>query len=368
MKKKILFLLSTLNGGGAEKVLIDILRNLDGEKYDITVCTLFNEGVYIKELPEYVTHRYVFRRRIGVVYSVFWRMLKYLPRRWMYKLFIRGKYDVEVAFLEGLATMLLSGSDCPNRIAWLHTDIVNHDDYIAPYHRSDEHILENYRQYDKVVFVSEQGRSQFEKRFGPLETGRVIYNLIDKKVIEDRSREFIPGEDPGVPVVCTVGRFIPVKGYMRLLEVHKKLIGEGIAHKLWFLGIGDEEEKMKAFVAENGLSDSVTFWGFQRNPYPYVNRAELYVCSSHAEGYPLSVCEALVLHKPIVATNCTGPTEILRNGDFGLLVENSEEGIYEGLKSLLTDPVRMEDVRSRAVLGAEQIDPARIVKQIEDLF
>ncbi len=364
MKKKILFLISTLNGGGAEKVLVDILHNLDRQKYDITVCTLFDEGVYIRQLPEDVTYRSL---NLSRFYAVFWRVLKFLPRKWSYKLWIREKYDVEIAFLEGLSTLLLCGSDCPRKIAWVHTDLVEND-YISRYHRSEKHLAETYRQYHKVVFVSSRAQSQFEQRFGTMGTETVIYNLIDKNAVCRRSEEFVPSENPSVPVICTVGRLIPVKGFLRLLSAHKRLVEEGVAHKLWFLGTGEEEEKMKDFVRENGLESSVTFWGFQSNPYPFMARTDIYVCSSFAEGYPLSVAEALVLKKPIVATDCTGPTEILQNGQFGLLTENSEEGIYQGLRLLLTDPQRLSQVHRQAEIGAKHIDPARVIQQIEALF
>ncbi len=364
MKKKILFLTSSLNGGGAEKVLVDILRNLDGEKYDITVLSIFNEGVYIRQLPPYVKYKSL---KMTFWYSFFWRALKYLPRRWCYKFFIRGKYDVEIAFLEGLSTMLLSGSTCKNTVAWVHTDLVDND-FISQYHRGDSHIFENYSKYSHVVFVSNRAKEQFETRFGSLASGTVIYNLIDKNVIAERCKEFLPAENPQVPVVCTVGRLIPVKGFFRLLSAHKKLIDGGIFHKLWILGIGAEEENLKTFVRENGLEDSVTFWGFQSNPYPYVERCDIYVCSSFAEGYPLSVAEALVLQKTIVATKCTGPTEILRGGEYGLLCENSEEGIYQGLQSLLTAPALLREFQQKAALGARTVDPEGVIKQIEALF
>ena len=365
--KKILISILSLGGGGAEKVLIDILNNLDTTTYDITVCTLFNTGVYVDKIPEGIHYKTLVKKPTKLKRSIFWRMLKYLPRKWTYRLFIREKYDVEIAFMEGFETMLLSGSNCPNKIAWVHTDLIDLD-WISPYHRSEQHVLENYKQYDRIVFVSKEAKDSFEKRFGPFENTSVIYNLIDDNLIQKKSTQPLPCPKPHIPVVCGVGRFISVKGFGRLLNVHKRLIEEGISHKLWLLGTGSEEAKFKDFVQSNGLSDSVVFWGFQSNPYPFILQSDIFVSPSVAEGFSLVVAEALVLKKPIIATRCTGPTEILSDGKFGLLVENSEEGIYQGIRSLLTDESLLKEIQKNAILGSEQFDPKKTIQQIEALF
>ncbi len=365
--KKILFSILSLGGGGAEKVLIDILNNLDTTTYDITVCTLFNTGVYIDKIPEGIHYKTLVKKPTKLKRAIFWRMLKYLPRKWTYRLFIREKYDVEIAFMEGFATMLVSGSDCPKKIAWIHTDLIDFD-WISPYHRSEKHILENYKQYDHIVFVSKEAKDSFEKRFGPFENTSVIYNLIDDKLIQKNSTQPLPCHKPEIPVVCGVGRFISVKGFDRLLNTHKRLMEEGISHQLWLLGTGSEEAKLKEFVQTNGLSDSVVFWGFQSNPYPFILQSDIFVSPSVAEGFSLVVAEALVLQKPIVATRCTGPTEILSDGTFGVLVENSEEGIYQGIRALLTDDKHLSEIKKKAILGSEQFDPKKTIQQIEALF
>lgn len=367
---KLLFLINSLSGGGAEKVLIDIIKNLDREKYDITVCTIFNEGIYREEIPQHIKYRSVIKKPNGIKYSLFWRMLKYLPRKWTYRLFIGGGYDVEVAFLEGLSTLLLSGSTCKKKIAWMHTDIIEND-FISPYFRSDADHISVYKSYNKIVFVSTLSLNQFVKRFGDFGEKQVIYNFVDKKAIIEKASEGISLQkvkNENLPVVCSVGRLIPIKGYMRLLSVHKRLIDEGINHNLWLLGTGDEESNLSEYIKENNLSDTVKLWGFQKNPYPYINKSDIYVCSSFAEGYPLSVAEALVLEKPIVATNCTGPSEIIGDSVYGLLVENDEEGIYTGLKSLLLSPEKYAQVKQKAAIGAGNLSPERFMKKIEEVL
>lgn len=366
---KLLFLIRSLGGGGAEKVLIDILKNIDNDKFDITVCTIVNEGIYRDELPDYVHYRSIIKKPGRCKWAIFWRMLKWLPPWLTYKLFIRGKYDVEIGFLEGFSTQLLAGSTCKKKIAWVHTDVVENDNF-SVYYPSEKAQRNTYKSFNKVVFVSTLALNQFKKRFGDLVNGEVIYNFIDKPQIQTKSEEKVsfPENDENVPVICSVGRLAEVKGYKRLLQAHKRLINEGVLHKIWLLGTGEEEENLKSYCQENGLNETVRFLGFQSNPYPYVRQSDIYVCSSFAEGYPLSVAEALVLEKPIIATNCTGPSEILNNGEYGLLVENSEDGIYDGLRRILTDKEFFSELKEKSHIGAVRFAPEVIISKIEDLI
>ena len=367
MKKKILLMNANLGGGGAEKVLIDLVHFLDKEKYDITVYTLFNEGVYLQDLPACVSYCSVIKNPTKTKKAIFWRLLKYLPPQLTYRLFVRGKYDTEIAFAEGLPTILLSGSPCKNKIAWVHCDLLDLN-WVSFYYRSDKHQGKAYRSYKNVVFVSRQAKSAFQKRFGILGTETIIYNLIDSEGILKKAEESVPKRDSTIPVICAVGRLISVKGFMRLLSVHKRLISEGILNHLWICGEGADKEQMEAFIRENNLEDSVSLWGFQKNPYKFIKAADAYVCSSLSEGFSLTVAEAMILSCPVISARSVGPEELLQNGRYGLLVENSEEGLYEGIRSVLTDRALLEELKQKSILGAKQFDANVIVRKIEELL
>lgn len=114
--------------------------------------------------------------------------------------------------------------------------------------------------------------------------------------------------------------------------------------------------------------DYVTLWGMQENPYKYINSADVFICSSHYEGYGLVVAEALILGKPVISTNVSGPAEILENGKYGYLVENSTEGLYLGMKAFLNETGLIDEYHNKALERADFFNPERIVKQIEEIL
>lgn len=370
-KMKILFFINNLRGGGAEKVLTDIVNHLDPNLYDITVRTVDNDGVYIDQLKPHVKYSTIVKKPTRIKSALFWRVAKILPARWMYRFCIRDEYDVEIAFLEGLPTKILSGCDrnCLS-IAWVHTDL--HTNNAADiYYTSVEKHKQSYLSYDKIVCVSKTAKKQFIKHFGETKSIDVIYNLIDTQQIIEKSKALLMNcdvADKNIPIMCSVGRLTPVKGYDRLLRVHKRLIDSGFNHRLWIIGDGSERKALEKYIMDNQLQSSVKLWGFCENPYPILRNADLFVCSSFAEGYPLVVAEALVLRKPVVSTYCTGPNEILNEGEYGLLVENDEDSLYAGLASVLSDNDLFGELCVKAEIGSRTFQEEKIIKQIENLF
>ena len=116
------------------------------------------------------------------------------------------------------------------------------------------------------------------------------------------------------------------------------------------------------------MLDNVILWGMQENPYKFIKNADVFLCTSHYEGYGLVVAEALILEKPVISTNVSGPAEILNNGDYGMLVENSTEGIYKGMKAFLDKPVLVSDYKERALTRAEFFDSNHIINQIKEIL
>src|SRR5690606_21113955 len=101
---------------------------------------------------------------------------------------------------------------------------------------------------------------------------------------------------------------------------------------------GYDFENVKQLKSNLGLDETATMLGFTDNPYPYFKAADFFILSSRYEGFPTVLYEAIVLKKTIVATDVSGVREMLNDGELGLIVENSEEGIYEGMKEVLTNP------------------------------
>lgn len=365
--KKILIAIDNLGGGGAEKVLINLLNHLNRDKYQITLLLLFNEGVHLKSVPEHVEVKYLFNKKSGLVRKIIYKMVKFLPAERLYKHYIKDRYDIEIAFLEGSTTKLISGSPNPNskKIAWVHTDFSNYH-WTIHYYKSNDEEQRQYKNFNQIVFVSNDAQKGFEKTLGIHDNLTVIYNPIDTEEIHAKSQEETIVNHK--LTVCSVGRMIVQKGYDRLIKCHASLLKEGIDHDLVLIGEGEEKDALLQLCGELNVEGSVHFLGFQANPYKYVRAADVYVSSSRAEGLPLVVAEALILGKPVLCTRCSGPVELLEDGKYGLIVENSEEGLYEGLKQLLGSKVDREKYEHLAAQRKSFFNIKNIMVQIENLI
>ncbi|MDE6722012.1 MAG: glycosyltransferase, partial [Bacteroidaceae bacterium] len=265
-----------------------------------------------------------------------------------YRLFVRGVYDVEVAFIEGEATRIISGSTNKKsrKLAWVHIDLESNHWTKCSYRKDEE--ARSYGRYDKILGVSDTVCAAFQREFPsvsvPVET---MYNAVDTEDILSKAQESVDTEHERIRLV-TVGRLEAQKGYARLLRIVNKLVEEGVDIELWILGEGSERGVLEQYMMEHRLQERVFLLGFQPNPYKYLAQGDLFVCSSLAEGYSTAVTEALVLGLPVVTTACSGMEELLQGGKYGVITANSEESLYEGLKKVLSDVEKLSYYRCKA--------------------
>lgn len=389
MKKKLLFVVHTLQIGGAEKILVNILKYISKRKYDITVLALVDDGVFVDEVKniEGVTYKYVFKSYFkkarankeskfhkiatNIMSSIWKRYLKKLKynSRELYEKYVDEKYDVEIAFLEGKVSKFVSSSNNKDsrKIAWIHTDINIGTNSIFI---DDEDEKNCYNTFDKVVCVSREVRNRFIQKTGRDNNVLVQINPVDcLDILEKAKEELTIKKNNDVPVVCTVGRLVQVKGYDRLLEVHKRLIDEGIMHELWIVGDGVERKKLEDYIRKNKLEKSARLMGYSNNPYKYVKNSDIFVCASRIEGLSTVIVEATILEKVIVSTDCPGAKEILGDdNECGMVVENDAVGIYEGLKAVLTDKELEKKYQENIKKRSELFNLRNSIGQIEDII
>lgn len=369
---KILFFVITLGNGGAEKVLIDTVKHLNKDKYKITVISLFNEGIYCDIIKEFAEYKYIFDKHFDnkfirkSIKRILFALFKICSPILLHKILIRDKYDIEVAFLEGLSTKVISGAKDVKKIAWVHTDLITFPWSLRSYLNLEQEISA-YKTFDNILCVSNQVKDAFEKKFGL--KANVQHNVLDDKEIIRKSLEIVKDINKlNEFKIISVGRLTPIKGYDRLLRIHKKLINEGFNYKLYILGKGNEEEKLKKYIKDNNLSDSVELLGFKKNPYKYMKRADLYVCSSIAEGFSTVVIEATILGIPVVTTNCAGMLDILGDSEFGLITENNEKGLYLGLKEILSSDKIYNYYKKKSKERSKDFSLEVRIKEYEMLF
>lgn len=359
---KVLFFIETLSGGGAEKVLRTLVNNMDRCRFDVTVMTLWPEEA--RDLLDPAVHYRALYGKASKWNRILYRLEAALGLT--YRLHIRGDYDIEVAYLESGSTKIMAGSTNRHakKAAWVHCDLkIRTPDAEALVRKSKPW----YKKFDKVACVSENVRQSFVELFGDSPEAVVVYNAVDDQEIRDKTVQ---------PAVCkkrkltvaTAGRLCDQKGYDRLLKVHRRLIEDGLDYDLWILGEGPQRLLLEQYIRDNGLSDSVKLLGFQTNPYPFFQQADLLVCSSRYEGFSTFVTEGVILKKPILTTDCTGMRELLGDSEYGMIVSNDEEGLYSGLRKMLTEKDVYEDYCQRSKLRSTAFQKNVLIAQTQEFF
>lgn len=348
MKKKILIRIGSLRHGGAEKVLINFLKNLPEDKYEVDLLINLYTGMYIKEVPSWVNLHYLLKGEMITTnrpheipvkaFRVLYQKMFLLFPSLLYKFILKNKkYDVEIAAIHGMYKELLSSPQKNSKkIIWIQNDIFNLKEYTPD-------VIQQLFKFDRILVISNKLKEEMQKpAHSEKEKQAVIkiFNPIDKEDTLQKAdmeiNDFPFSKD--LPTFVTIGTVYPQKGYDRLLDVHKKLMDEGLKHQIIIIGDGYDFENIHGKLNQLGLQETVKMLGFRSNPYPYLKKSDFYVMSSRHEGFPTIIAEALILNKPVVSTDVSGIRDLLQDGKLGIITPNSEDGIYEGMKKFLTHP------------------------------
>lgn len=346
-KKKILIRIGSLRHGGAEKVLVTFLKNLSADKYEIDLLLNLYSGKYLKDVPSWITIYYLNKgemittnrpqdipqKAFRVSYQA---ILKKFPKL-LYNYILPNKtYDIEFAAIHGIADEILNSPiKSSKKIVWIHNDLSNIPEYTAER-------LKSFFAFDKILVISDKINKLFlDLASSQEEKNKVarIYNPIDVNEIKILAKETCDLKKiKNQPTFVSIGTVFPQKGFDRLLRAHRRLLDEGFMHQVWIVGDGYDFPNIKKLVEELNVQETAKLIGFKENPYPYFVSADYYMLSSRYEGYPTVLFEALVLAKPIIATNVSGVLEILNDGELGYIIDNEEEAIYQGMKYFIENP------------------------------
>ena len=362
MKNKLLFLIHDLGHGGAEKVLVNLVNNMDPSKFDITVMALFGGGVNEQFLKPHIHYRTVFKK----VFPGNSHVMKLLTPRQLHKCFIKECYDIEVAYLEGPDARIISG--CPHKgtklVTWIHSTMKD----TALGFRSLKEAQEGYSEMDAMVFVSQSVRDAFLKCCPYEGRTEVLYNTNETRSILNQAEESADLPQ-GTFCWCGVGKVVSVKGFDRMIRIQKRLLDDGYKAHLCILGEGAQKAELERLAADCGVADSVTFLGYQTNPYKYVAKCDLFVCASHSEGFSTATTEALIVGTPVCTVDVSGMKEMLgEHNEWGIVTENDEEALYQGIKRLLDDPALLAHYKEKAVQRGKMFSTENTVKAVEDML
>lgn len=335
-RKKVLVVNNLLGYYGAENVLINMVNNMDQQKYEITVLTLNEcDDSFLKDSVRY---SYIFEKGKGIYGRIKNKLNLALGFERLAKKYCSG-YDVAIAFKMGECANLVSRCDAPKKYCWIHSNVSQIDE---PYSYSFNGLKEEKEclsKFDSLISVSAFCLESFVKKYGNEYQIKVIYNPIDSVRIAEMANEELPQEDTKLfntsdPIIGTVARIDNQKRIDRLIYISQKLTEAHISHKLIIIGDGVDFQKYSAEIKDKKLSN-IYMIGFRKNPYMYVKRFNLFICSSFCESYSIVVNEALALGVPVISTKCGGPEEVLQHGRYGILTENKKESLFETVKDFL---------------------------------
>ncbi len=366
-KMRILFLTHDLGGGGAEKVLVNLVNNMDRSKFDISVTVLFGGGVNEQFLASDIHFRAVFPRMIPGNS----KLMKLVTPQQLHKLCVKEHYDIEVSYLEGPSARVISG--CQSRdtklVSWIHVEQHTMKKLAAAF-RSESEAKQCYERFDQTVCVSQFVHDDFCSILCFQKPCCVLYNTVESDKILAQASENAPElADDGRMRLIAVGTLKGSKGYMRLLSVVRRLREEGYPLHLYILGAGPLREEMEAYIQSSALRDSVALLGYDTNPYKYVAKCDLFICASFAEGFSTAATEALIVGTPVCTVEVSGMKEMLGEHDeWGIVTENSEDALYQGIKRLLDDPQLLFHYKEKAKERGASFSTDETVKSVQDML
>lgn len=376
VRKKILIVNNILQGGGVEKLMYDLVWYWH-EKHDITIMTNNREEGFEQLYPADVKYLNAYPEKsqkgqlLGKLINKLNEKLHY---RKLNKILNNYGFDIVIAIKEGWKMIEVARMNIPVKYCWVHTDY-NSYYYTQGIFGSAEEELNCMKKFDGIVCVSEDIRKSIIDVIGDPGNLCVKYNPIDIELIKKKADEVLVDVEPvgkeGIPRFVTVGRLNYQKGFDLLLEACRMLEKDGLEYELWIIGgqepWGDEHNRL--YRAQKRLKlKNVKFMGARNNPYKYMKVADWFISSSIFEGYSLVSQEVAVLDTPMLLTDCSGVRELLGDSEYGIVMETSVVGIYEGMKRVIENPKLQAYYKQKIMERKAIIEYEGRIKAIEQLW
>ena len=370
-KIKVVFVNHELVVGGAEKALFDLVCLMDKDRFDVSVFAQANTGPWDEKFRDAginVLYDYSCRKATFNPITKAGNIVKKIKTAQAYKNDGAGLLDVccpgadiVVSYSVWKHEQMIFAKNAKT-VKYIHGDVAtNHlyrDDALST--------RDTLAKFDRIVCVSDAACRSFIALTGLEENTQMHFNPLDSDTVLRLAEEEV--ELPtDAPLMCAVGRLSEEKGFERLVYIHKNLLKQGIFHRLVVVGDGMDRCRMERIIRATQTEDTVILAGYQSNPYPYMKQSDFLVNSSYTEGLPVIAMECLCLGTPIVAA-VPSVGEAFGDETCGLITENDNDSLEEGIKKMLTD----KEFYARAKEGARKrsafYDGKRMVREIEDMF
>lgn len=361
---KTLFMILNMEEGGAQKVLANLVNNMNKELFDITVISIFGGGINRKLLNSDIKYKEVFSKPFKGNSKLF----QILSTETLYKYCVKDDYDLVISYLEGSTSRIASGCCNSNTklVSWIHTE-QNRKEACYCF-RNYKEAQKCYSAFDEIICVSETIKDNFCNIFDIENPVNVLYNTNEsekiKKLSEDNVSEI--SNDGGSINLCGIGSLKKIKGFDRLIRIHAHLKEKGFNIHTYLLGSGSEETNLRKLADDLGISNSFTFLGYQTNPYKYISKCDLFVCTSFVEGFSTAATEALILGVPVCTVKVSGMEEMLGKNEFGIITDNDENSLLVALDELLSCPDELAYYKKQAKIRGALFSTERTVKAVEN--
>lgn len=355
MKRNILFVVDEKRMGGVSVLFETIISLMDISNYNIDLLVLHNNGEMFKNLPSSINIIYgssyfeaidytmkeiikkkslkLLLKKIKVVLDMKTGHIENVIKKERKKILTK-KYDVEIAFKDGFTALFTAFGDSKRKIHWLHYEYKKTN----PNGKYDKLFKRILLTFDKIVAVSDNVKKCFNDIYHLDDKVIVIYNVVNgEKIIELSKEESNVLLDSNELNLVSVGRLHEMKGYDRLIDTIYKLKSDGIFDnvKLRIYGDGPLFESLNQKISDLKLTNDIFLMGRVMNPYKYIKNSDLFILSSIYEPFGLVIVESLTLGVPVLATLNSATDKLISNNYNGLIVENSLDGLYSGLKKII---------------------------------
>lgn len=366
LKKKYLFFCSKLEGGGAEKHLVRILNEADFDQFEIHLALTRGNGSYEKDLDNRIITHYLASGQSSTLALV----KSYMPLRKLVKV-LKPELVMSVMDRQNIILSLLKKRNkffprtilcCQNAVSnsLSNSGIVGR--VFKP--RIDKLYNTNY----SIIAISQGIKDELIRDFKIKIPIHLIYNAGFDSNKPHSSKDLIVKQD-GVTALIAVGRLTTQKGFDVLLNAIYEIREREDFH-LWLLGQGPDETLLKDMASKLKIEDRVSFLGFQPNPYPYFEKADIFVLSSRWEGFGNVITEAMSTGCAIVATDCNyGPSEIITHNQNGILVAVEDaQALATAIVNLIEDPTKQNELAENGYIRSDDFSPSKISKLYFDFF
>lgn len=363
MKKNIVFVIPSLDAGGAEKSLVNLLATVDYSLYTVDLVLFHNQGTFLSLLPKEVTvvhlnSDYVLFTK-GLVPSILAflkkirldlalnRILFFLKNK-----FIKNKavaeqcswsnikksitvldkeYDVAIGFLEKSSIYFaIDRIKATKKIGWIHTNYSNSG-------MDATFDLNYFRKLNYLIGVSPDCASDLKKHFPSISNKvAVVFNIVSARTIQELANEKIE-EVLDKNTILTIARLSHEKGIDIAIEASKILKERKLDFQWLVIGEGSERESLENKIKDYHLQNEVQLLGLRQNPYPYLKAAQLYVQPSRYEGKSMAIEEAKILQKPILVTNYATAKDQIEQNKTGIIAALNPQSVAIEIEKLLTN-------------------------------